>query len=730
MFKQQDKDAPLNIVVAGASGDLARKKIFPALFALFSQGLLPEQTMFFGFARSNISRQEFQDRIMGSLTCRYTPDHSCQSYIDKFLERCHYVNGEYDSTDSFLDLYSSLMIEGCDASHSNCLFYLAIPPAVFVDVARAIGNAGLVYCGENSSPWSRVVVEKPFGKDRESSDKLVADLSEVFDENQIYRIDHYLGKEIVQNLLAMRFANQIFKPIWNAEYIEKVDIVWQETQGTEGRGGYFDNYGIIRDVVQNHLLQILALTAMEEPASLSAKDIRDGKVEVLSRISPVAANDIRLGQYVASGNGKGYTDDPSVPDDSITPTFAEVKLNIDMDRWRGTPFTIRAGKGLDRKLTEVRIVFKAPATNIFCNLNECPPANELVIRVQPDEGIHFKIINKEPGFKMRFHSTELALSYKSAFSEHIIPEAYECLLLDVINGDKSLFIRKDELAAAWDIFTPALHEMAAEKIKPEPYPFGSEGPASRTKSKCGCKCGVAKKGNDGKFNFFECPSEMRRATADLILEKGRESIAQRGVFSMVISGGETPLPLFAFMAEKSYADSFPWSRTHIFWSDERCVPMDDENSNYGKAFEALLSKVPLPGENIHRIKSELSPEEAAAEYEKELLEFFEKHPDADSCFDFVLLGMGADGHTASLFPGSEALSEKERLVVSVPPPVTSEPKVSRATLTYPALCRSREVLFLISGKDKVELLEKLNDKYPAARVRSQGNIKWHIIKES
>jgi glucose-6-phosphate 1-dehydrogenase len=247
-------------------------------------------------------------------------------------------------------------------------------------------------------------------------------------------------------------------------------VDWQENIGVEGRGGYFNNSGIIRDVIQNHLLQLVTLVAMDEPASLDADVIRDQKLKVLHDIETVKLEDLMLGQYT------GYTDDPQVPDDSLTPTFANVKLKINNDEWREVPFVIRAGKGLDSRKSEIRILFRKPAGNIFCKLDCCPPANELIIRIQPDEGIHFTIVSKVPGLKMEFQEKDLDLSYKSAFGDTVIPEAYESLLLDVINGEKALFIRNDELEAAWDIFTPVLQEIEKNKIKPGIYKFNSKGP--------------------------------------------------------------------------------------------------------------------------------------------------------------------------------------------------------------------------------------------------------------
>jgi glucose-6-phosphate 1-dehydrogenase len=463
--------ANLDIIVLGASGNLAQTKIFPALFALFSQGLLPENVKFFGFARSRLSQAEFKEQIMRNLTCRYTPDHSCGDFIDDFLKRCHYCNGQYDSADGFISLASSLQ------KNSNRLFYLALPPEIFPTVTKNIVKAGLLK-NHVEKFWSRLVVEKPFGRDRASSDVLNNELLKGFTEKQIYRIDHYLGKEMVQNIMVLRFANQIFKPLWNSKYIQSVKIDWQENIGTEGRSGYFDNYGIIRDVIQNHLLQLITLIAMKEPESLDANAIRNRKLEVLHDIEEIKTEDVVLGQYAT------YCDDLQVPDDSITPTFANVRIRINNDEWGNVPFSIRAGKGLASKKSEIRIVFRIPESNIFCNVDECPPANELIIRIQPDEGIHFKIVSKIPGLKMQFQEKDLDLSYKSAFADVIIPEAYESLLLDVINGEKTLFIRNDELEAAWDIFTPLLHKMEKDKIKPKIYAFGSEGPDEAYKREC------------------------------------------------------------------------------------------------------------------------------------------------------------------------------------------------------------------------------------------------------
>lgn len=469
---------PLAIIVVGGSGDLARKKIYPALFSLFCQGRLVKDFIVIGFARSDYTEEAFRKLVSENLTCRYTPDnHSCARKMEEFISCCHYHQGTYGDTNAYLDLFEHLRQAG-DFHVANKIFYMAIPPSVFEETATALGSSGLIPCCDKPH-WARVVIEKPFGRDRESSDALIQALGHVFVERQAYRIDHYLGKEVVQNVITLRFANQIFEPLWSQTFIESIDIIWKENIGTQGRGGYFDTFGIIRDVIQNHLLQILALVAMEEPVKLNAKAIRDAKVAVLKSVKPATLENTILGQYGAGVHADGspepgYLDDPTVPDGSRTATFAAVKLAIDNPRWQGIPFRIIAGKGAAERKTEVRVRFKRAKTSLFCSNGNCPPANELAIRIQPAEGIHFSIINKVPGEKMAVVSTDLDLSYSRAFSNKEIPEAYESLLLDVVNGEKELFIRDDELAAAWDVFTPLLHEIDAKKITPEPYAFGDE----------------------------------------------------------------------------------------------------------------------------------------------------------------------------------------------------------------------------------------------------------------
>lgn len=467
---------PLTVVIMGASGDLARTKIIPALYALYCQGYLPRRLRVVGYARSEFSDDAFRLKLAEHLKCRCMTGGVDRS--DEFLACCSYCQGSYAWGESYQRLLKTLgRLEG--AGGANRMFYLAIPPAVFLDVACAIGQAGLAQSA--GGHWTRVVVEKPFGSDRASSDQLVRDMVAVFSEDQTYRIDHYLGKELIHNLLVLRFANLIFEPIWNRNYIDHVQITWKENMGVGNRGGYYDGYGIIRDVMQNHLLQIMALTAMEPPSRPDSASIRGKTVELLRDVPPARMDDMVLGQYTgavtAAGRQNAYVEEPGIPSDSRTPTYAAMVAHVNNWRWDGVPFFIRAGKALETKLCEVRLCFKPTPGNIFGRYENSRWPDELVIRIQPDEAIYFKIINKVPGLKVTLAQCMLDMQYSAVFAKGI-PDAYECLLLDVLEGEKTMFVSTPELAALWDVFTPVLHEIDERQIRPDPYPFQSRGPAA------------------------------------------------------------------------------------------------------------------------------------------------------------------------------------------------------------------------------------------------------------
>ncbi|KAJ3333902.1 Glucose-6-phosphate 1-dehydrogenase [Blyttiomyces sp. JEL0837] len=443
------------IIVLGASGDLAFKKTYPALFGLFKNGFLPKNSQIVGYARSHIELDDFRKRISSKIKLSKPEE---KALLDDFLIKCTYVSGKYDDLASFEKLNAFVeSVETPVSGARNRVFYMALPPSVFI--AASQGLKAKVYSTKGNN---RLIVEKPFGKDYDSSKELSKALSANWMEDEIYRIDHYLGKEMVKSMMILRF------------YIDNIQITFKEAIGTEGRGGYFDEFGIIRDIMQNHLLQILTIVAMEKPVTLDAEDVRSEKVKVLRGIRPLQVEDCILGQYTASEDGKepGYLDDPTVPRGSVTPTYAAAVFHIHNERWEGVPFILKCGKALNEQKAEIRVQFKDVAGNIYPGIAR----NELVIRVQPDQAVYMKFMNKQPGLSSTTVQTELDLSYSKRYGDIKIPDAYESLILDCLKGDKSNFVRDDELDQAWKIFTPLLHRIEKERIPPKYYKFGTRGP--------------------------------------------------------------------------------------------------------------------------------------------------------------------------------------------------------------------------------------------------------------
>nr|ACC62885.1 glucose 6-phosphate dehydrogenase isoform D [Rhipicephalus microplus] len=468
LFEEPVQEGQQHIfVVLGASGDLAKKKIYPTLWALFRDGLLPQKTKFVGYARTKMTLEELWAKIVPFLKVKDEE----KSRFAEFTRANSYLSGKYDESSDFVVL-NKAMEKLVGNSGGNRMFYMALPPTVFQQVASNIKQ----HCMSKQG-WTRVVIEKPFGRDSQSSAELSNHLAALFEESQIYRIDHYLGKEMVQNLMAIRFANQIFGPTWNRNNIASIVISFKEPFGTQGRGGYFDNFGIIRDVMQNHLLQIMSLVAMERPVSTNAEDIRNEKVKVLKCVPPITMDNVVLGQYVGKPGGtgeetQGYLDDPTVPKGSHTATYATAVAYINNERWEGVPFILRCGKALNERKAEVRIQYKEVAGDLFAGESR---RNELVLRVQPDEAIYVKFMTKKPGMAFDIEETEPDLTYGSRYKGMVMPDAYERLILDVFYGSQVHFVRSDELAEAWRIFTPLLHQIDKEKPKPVPYEYGSRG---------------------------------------------------------------------------------------------------------------------------------------------------------------------------------------------------------------------------------------------------------------
>jgi len=460
------------LVIFGASGDLTRRKLLPAIYNLAESGHLPEKFAILGVARQAIDEAAFRAQMRDQV--RHIEGEPLEA--DKWAaieKRLHYVCGEL--TDKALYTRVRQHLEHITAAYgvaANYLFYLAVPPDLFATVVDQLGAAGLT---EEASGWRRVIIEKPFGYNRETACALNAALSSSLRESQIYRIDHYLGKETVQNILAFRFANGIFEPIWNRRYVDHIQMTVAEEVGVEQRGTYYDKAGAVRDMVQNHMFQLLTLVAMEPPISFRAEDVRDEKVKVLHAIQPLSPADI--GDSVVRGQYEGYTKEPNVAADSRTETFVALRLFVENWRWAGVPFYLRTGKRLRRRVTEIAVQFKrAPFTLFRETPVECLNPNVLIIRIQPDEGISLSFDAKEPGPMERLGTVTMDFTYAEYFKSE--PETgYETLLYDAMIGDQTLFHRMDIVEAGWQVVDPILRAWQAHPSMPPRYAAGSSGPA-------------------------------------------------------------------------------------------------------------------------------------------------------------------------------------------------------------------------------------------------------------
>ncbi len=454
-----------DLVIFGGTGDLARRKIFPGLYRRFMAGQMNADSRIIGAARAKNSDEQFRAMIHDSLLEFVPKDRQDDKVIEAFLARIDYVSIDAKEESGWTKLKSTVRANVVRA------FYFSVAPALFGDLAERLHAHAI------TDATSRVVVEKPFGRDLATAKALNATLAKYFAETQIYRIDHYLGKETVQNLMAVRFANILFEPIWKAQYIDHVQITVAETVGVDGRGAYYDKSGAMRDMVQNHMMQLLCLIAMEPPYHFDPDAVRDEKLKVIRALEPVTVNDIVRGQYLAGGGEGGYIEHSENPN-SKTESYVALRVNVANWRWKGTPFYLRTGKRLRARYSEIAITFKEPPHSIFDDAKGWK-ANVLVIRLQPNEGMNLMVMIKEPGpGGMRLMQVPLDMTFADALGQDAedVPDAYERLIMDVIRGNQTLFMRGDEVEAAWAWTDPIIQGWEARGDKPQDYDAGSSGP--------------------------------------------------------------------------------------------------------------------------------------------------------------------------------------------------------------------------------------------------------------
>ncbi len=472
---------PSSLVIFGVTGDLSRKKLMPAVYDLANRGLLPPGFALVGFARRDWDNEDFM-RVVHDSVKEYARTEFHEDVWAQLAEGIRFVPGTFDDDESFERLKETIaLLDQERGTMGNHAFYLAIPPKAFPQVTEQLRRSGLA--DQKDGPWRRVVIEKPFGSDLPTARELNDVVESVFPPDSVFRIDHYLGKETVQNILALRFANQLYEPIWNANYVDHVQITMAEDIGVGGRAGYYDGIGAARDVIQNHLLQLLALTAMEEPISFDAADLRSEKEKVLAsvRLPEDLATGTARGQYAGGWQGGekvlGYLEEDGMDPESVTETYAALRLTIDTRRWSGVPFYLRAGKRLGRRVTEIAVVFKCAPQHLFAKGGAAALGqNALVIRVQPDEGVTIRFGSKVPGVGMQVRDVTMDFGYGHAFTE-ASPEAYERLILDVLLGDPPLFPRHEEVELSWKILDP-IEKFWSAQGQPEQYRPGTWGPTS------------------------------------------------------------------------------------------------------------------------------------------------------------------------------------------------------------------------------------------------------------
>lgn len=466
--------SPFVFVLFGATGDLARHKLFPSLFSLFKKGSLGQQFYIIGFSRRGIDDASFREMVREFLKTEDTAEWQA------FAKNIYYQDGLFDQETGYLSLIDRLNI--FDKEIGACItrvFYLATPPENYQPILEHLRATKLSEgCGQGSNKWTKIAIEKPFGKNLETAKDLDMQLGKIFEERQIFRVDHYLSKETVQNMIAFRFANGIFEPVWNNKFIDHVQVTFAEKKGIGTRGRFFDGVGMLRDVAQNHLLQLVAAVTMEQPKSFAKEDVRDARVKAIQAIECIQSEEVK--DCVVSGQYRGYLQEKDVHADSQTETFVAMKFGVNTPRFEGVPFYVRAGKNMPANVVEISIVFIQTCHILFKEMG-CPEiGNVLTIRIQPDEGIRLRVIAKHPGAKLALDTVDMKFSYHEEFGTHGA-DAYEKVLMDIFAGDQMLFNRSDELQSSWQFITNILEGWKKQGNKPAEYVSGTWGPEAAVK---------------------------------------------------------------------------------------------------------------------------------------------------------------------------------------------------------------------------------------------------------
>lgn len=468
---------PTILIIFGVTGDLTSRKLVPGIFKLFKEGLLPDNFQIVGFSRRNLNDEEFREMMRDTPpnppSVRGGTARRDSRKWDEFARLLTYQKGNFEADEGFEKLAGRL-VHSDNPGHvcANKLLYLATPPKYYHTILDKLEKFNLNKTCGTEEGWTRIVVEKPFGRDLQTAKELDLRLAQLFHERQIFRIDHYLGKDSLQNVMAFRFGNPIFEPVWNRNYVERVGIKILETLGMEGRGAFYDDIGALRDMGQNHLLQMLAMTAMDPPYSFEPEAVRDERSKVLKSLRPIKSGEVD--KYVVRGQYKGYKEEPNVAEDSKTETFFRAKLYVDNERWEGVPFFIRTGKRMDRSAVEVSVYFKDVPHRLFAH-GHGKEQNFVRFQIQPKQMISLGLFVKHPGLEMKLDPQQLSYDYKSAYEGQFI-DAYEKVLVDCLRGDQTLFARTDGIMAAWNIITPIIEGWEANNSPLFEYEAGSGGP--------------------------------------------------------------------------------------------------------------------------------------------------------------------------------------------------------------------------------------------------------------